>query len=87
VTEFRSFDNSTCKRVLDPLKPSDLTQSVRSMEKSGAGPGSRAEGSVEVWRRAEPSMVVPSQGFVDAIAVRHVIHFVIVKPNAHHRRA
>jgi len=25
VTEFRSFDNSTCKRVLDPLKPSDLT--------------------------------------------------------------
>ena len=25
MTEFRSFDNSTCKRVLDPLKPSDLT--------------------------------------------------------------
>jgi len=25
VTEFRSFDNSTWKRVLDPLKPSDLT--------------------------------------------------------------
>jgi len=25
VTEFGSFDNSTCKRVLDPLKPSDLT--------------------------------------------------------------
>ena len=25
MTEFRSFDNSTCKRVLDPLKPGDLT--------------------------------------------------------------
>ena len=25
MTEFRSFDSSTCKRVLDPLKPSDLT--------------------------------------------------------------
>ena len=25
MTEFWSFDNSTCKRVLDPLKPSDLT--------------------------------------------------------------
>ena len=25
MTEFGSFDNSTCKRVLDPLKPSDLT--------------------------------------------------------------
>jgi len=25
VTEFRSFDNSTCKRVLDLLKPGDLT--------------------------------------------------------------
>ena len=25
MTEFRSFDNSTCKKVLDPLKPSDLT--------------------------------------------------------------
>ena len=25
MAEFRSFDNSTCKRVLDPLKPSDLT--------------------------------------------------------------
>ena len=25
MTEFRIFDNSTCKRVLDPLKPSDLT--------------------------------------------------------------
>ena len=26
VTEFGSFDNSTCKRVLDLLKPGDLTQ-------------------------------------------------------------
>ena len=25
VTEFRSCDNSTCKRVLDPFKPGDLT--------------------------------------------------------------
>jgi len=25
VTEFGSFDNSTCKRVLDPLEPGDLT--------------------------------------------------------------
>jgi len=25
VTEFGSFDNSTCKRVLDLLKPGDLT--------------------------------------------------------------
>ena len=25
MTEFVSFDNSTCKRVLDPWKPSDLT--------------------------------------------------------------
>ena len=25
MTEFGSFDDSTCKRVLDPLKPSDLT--------------------------------------------------------------
>ena len=24
MTEFRSFDNSTCKRVLDLLKPGDL---------------------------------------------------------------
>ena len=25
MTEFRSFDNSTCKRVLDLLEPGDLT--------------------------------------------------------------
>jgi len=25
VTEFGSFDNSTCKRVLDLLEPGDLT--------------------------------------------------------------
>ena len=25
MTEFGSFDNSTCKRVLDPLEPGDLT--------------------------------------------------------------
>ena len=25
MTEFGSFDNSTCKRVLDLLKPGDLT--------------------------------------------------------------
>jgi len=25
VTEFRSFDNSTCKRVLDLLEPGNLT--------------------------------------------------------------
>ena len=25
VTEFGSFDNSTCKRVLDLLQPGDLT--------------------------------------------------------------
>jgi len=25
VIEFRSFDNSTCIRILDPLKPGDLT--------------------------------------------------------------
>ena len=25
MTEFRSFDNSTCKRVQDLLKPGDLT--------------------------------------------------------------
>jgi len=28
VTEFGSFDNSTCKRVVDLLKPGDLTEGI-----------------------------------------------------------
>jgi len=30
VTEFGSFDNSTCKRVLDLLEPGDLTLGIGS---------------------------------------------------------
>ena len=57
MTEFRSFDNSTCKRVLDPLKPSDLTlgqaviKTVAVVElgvNNGSGDGGGRFGT-EVW--------------------------------------
>ena len=57
MTEFRSFDNSTCKRLLDPLKPSDLTlgqvviKRVAVVElgvNNGSGDGGSCFG-IEVW--------------------------------------
>jgi len=57
VTEFRSFDNSTCKRVLDPLKPSHLTlgqvviKRVAVIElgvNNGSGDGGGCFG-IEIW--------------------------------------
>ena len=57
MTEFRSFDNSTCKRVLDPLKPGDLTlgqvviKRVAVVERgvnNGSGDGGSCFG-IEVW--------------------------------------
>ena len=57
MTEFGSFDNSTCKRVLDLLEPSDLTlgqvviQRVAVVElgvNTGSGDGGSCFG-IEVW--------------------------------------
>ena len=57
VTGFGSFDNSTCKRVLDLLKPGDLTlghvviKRVAVVE-LGVNNGSGSDGScfgIEVW--------------------------------------
>ena len=57
MTEFGSFDNSTCKRVLDLLKPGDLTlgkvviKRVAVVElgvNSGSGNGGSRFG-IEVW--------------------------------------
>ena len=54
MTEFRSFDNSTCKRVLDPLKPSDLTLVIKRVAvvelgvNNGSGDGGGCFG-IEVW--------------------------------------
>ena len=58
MTEFRSFDNSTCKRVLDPLKPSDLTLGLQVVIKrvavvelgvnNGSGDGGGCFG-IKVW--------------------------------------
>ena len=57
MTEFRSFDNSTCKRVLDPLKPSDLRLGqvvikrvavVKLGVNNGSGDGGSCFG-IEVW--------------------------------------
>jgi len=57
VTEFGSFDNSTCKRVLDLLEPGDLTlgqvviKRVAVVElgvNSGSGNGGGCFG-IEVW--------------------------------------
>ena len=60
MNEFRSFDNSTCKRDLDPLKPSDLTlgqvviKRVAVVElgvNNGSGDGGGCFG-IEVWTDA-----------------------------------
>ena len=57
MTEYRSFDNSTCRRVLDPLKPGDLTlrqvviKRVAVVElgvNNGSGGGGGCFG-IEVW--------------------------------------
>ena len=57
VTEFGSFDNSTCKRVLDLLEPGDLTlgqvviKGVAVVElgmNNGSGDGGGCFG-IEVW--------------------------------------
>ena len=57
MTEFGSFDNSTCKRVLDPLKPSDLTLGQVVIKRdavvelgvnNGSGDGGGCFG-IEVW--------------------------------------
>jgi len=37
MTEFGSFDNSTCKRVLDLLKPGDLTLGQVVIESCSSG--------------------------------------------------
>ena len=57
VTGFGSFDNSTCKRVLDPLEPGDLRLGevvikrvavVKLGVNNGSGDGGSCFG-VEVW--------------------------------------
>jgi len=57
VTGFRSFDNSTCKRVLDLLEPGDLRLGqvvikratvVKLGVNSGSGDGGSCFG-IEVW--------------------------------------
>ena len=57
MTEFGSFDNSTCKRVLDLLQPGDLTLGqvvikrvavVELRVNSGSGDGGSCFG-IEVW--------------------------------------
>ena len=57
MTEFGSFDNSTCKRVLDLLKPSDLTLGQVEIKRVavvelGVNNGSGESGGcfgIEVW--------------------------------------
>ena len=59
MTEFKSFDNSTCKRILDLLEPGDLTLGqvvikrvavVELKVNDGSGDGGGCFGtSVEVW--------------------------------------
>ena len=57
VTEFGSFDNSTCKRVLDLLEPGDLRLGQVVIKrvavvKLGVNSGSGDDGScfgIEVW--------------------------------------
>ena len=57
MTEFCCFDNSTCKRVLDPLKPGDLTLGQVVIKRVavvelGVNNGSSDDGScfgIEVW--------------------------------------
>ena len=60
MTRFESFDNSTCKRVLDLLKPGDLTLGqvvikrvavVELGENNGSGDGGGCFG-IEVIRSA-----------------------------------
>ena len=61
MTEFGSFDNSTCKRVLDLLQPGDLTlgqvviKRVAVVElgvNNGSGDGGSSFG-IEVWRGSQ----------------------------------
>ena len=61
MTEFGSFDNSACKRVLDLLKPGDLTlgqvviKRVAVVElgvNNGSGDGGGCFG-IEVWTDSE----------------------------------
>ena len=58
MTGFRSFDNSTCKRVLDLLEPGDLRlgqvviKRVAVIElgvNNGSGDGMEAVFGIEVW--------------------------------------
>ena len=62
MTEFGSFDNSTCKRVLDLLEPGDLTlgqvviKGVAVVElgvNNGSGDGGGCFG-IEVWSHTIP---------------------------------
>ena len=57
MTEFRSFDDSTCKRVLDLLEPGDLTLGQVVIKRlavvelgvnNGSGDGGGCFG-IEVW--------------------------------------
>ena len=49
MTGFGSFDNSTCKRVLDLLKPGDLRLAVVELGvNNGSGDGGGCFG-IEVW--------------------------------------
>ena len=51
MTGFGSFDNSTCKRVLDLLEPGDLIKRVAVVElgvNNGSGDGGGSFG-IEVW--------------------------------------
>ena len=56
VTEFGSFDNSTCKRVVDLLQPGDLRHGhvikrvavVKLVVNNGSGDGGSCFG-IEVW--------------------------------------
>ena len=57
MTEFGSFDNSTCKRVLDLLKPGDMRLGQVVIKRVavvelGVNNGSGSDGScfgIEVW--------------------------------------
>ena len=52
MTGFGSFDNSTCKRVLDLLDPGDLRLGQVAVVKLGVNNGSGDGGScfgIEVW--------------------------------------
>ena len=64
VTGFGSFDNSTCKRVLDLLEPGDLRLGqvvikrvavVKPGVNSGSGDGGRCFG-IEAWTDAASSV-------------------------------